>query len=441
MYRILTVLMGTMLFLSSCKKEESVEKGQPAQGSLQDDLGDCLPKKVNGTYVVNETLTDSNYIEVAIDVVKAGAYTVFTDTLNGYSFKGNGNFGTPGVNIVRLKSIGKPLAAGDDDFTVIFDSSFCTVQVSVTPAGGSSGTAVYSLQGTPGACTGFIPAGTYTQGTALGTTNKVTLSVNVTAPGTWAISTPSVTGFSFAGAGTFTATGVQNIPLTGTGTPTASGVQTFMVTVGASSCTFPITVAVGTTPVPGIYFPMTAASWWSYDNGTAGSDTIKTTVNGTGTFLGKTYQRFITTDEFGPFDTAFYRKDNTTNFYYLYSDTSGFGSFGVTFPQAGLDVLFLKDALNTNDVINSDHAAKLGGVTNVTVRIQSKVIDANSSITVNGKNFTNVYKIELMPQLGLAGTFQNLSLTPIVYYYAKGIGLIKITDGTDSQDIRYWKIN
>lgn len=330
-YAILA-LSGILFFFSACQKEKSLELGNPAQGSLQDDTGDCLPKNINGNYIASQALTDSNYIEVTLNIDEPGYFSIFTDTVNGYSFKAQGHFSDTGINVVRLRGTGTPAAEGNDAFTVFFDSSFCSIIVNVLPA--------------------------------------------------------------------------------------------------------------GTTPPPassGVYFPLTANSWWSYDDG-AGSDTIKTVVNGTGAFIGNTYQRLITSDDFGPLDTSFYRKDNTTGFYYQYQDTTGLGVIGITAAQPGFDVLFFKDVLTTGEVFNSDHQATLQ-TQPITIRFKSTVMDANASITVNGKSFTNVYKIELSIQAGQGGNFQDISLMPLTYYYAKDIGLIKITDGTDSQDIRYWNIN
>ncbi|HEU0112944.1 MAG TPA: hypothetical protein VFQ73_18860, partial [Flavisolibacter sp.] len=246
MNRIFAVLMGILFLLSACQKEESFELGQPAQGSLQSDLGTCLPKNVNGSYVVNQSLTDSNYIDVTLNIIQTGYYSIVTDSVNGYFFRAEGNFINPGINTVRLRGSGKPIQDGDNVFTVFFDTSFCSVQITVIPAGSSGGTATYTMDGAGSDCTGFTIAGDYNAGTALGTTNTVSLNVNVTTPGTWAISTPAVGGFSFSGAGTFTTPGIQTIQLTGSGTPTAAGTQMFMITAGATSCSFPVTVIGGT---------------------------------------------------------------------------------------------------------------------------------------------------------------------------------------------------
>ncbi|MGZ3849615.1 MAG: hypothetical protein ACXVKI_10765 [Flavisolibacter sp.] len=443
MSRILLALAFFLVLFSSCQKEKSLETGTPAQGSLQNDAGDCLPKKVNGAYVAGQTLNDSNYLEVSVAILKPGRFSIFTDTLNGYSFGAQGSFSTTGTQTLRLKGRGKPLTEGDNAFTVFFDSSSCQVGVHVLAAGSSGGTAVYSLDAGSGSCTGFTVSGAYTQGGPLTAANTVTLSVNVSTPGSWVVSTTSVTGFSFSGSGNFTSPGTQTIVLKGSGTPSATGLQTFMVGVGASSCSFGVTVGGGGNPPPGtggVYFPLTSASWWSYDDG-KGSDSIKTTVTGTGQFLGNTYQRLITNDATGPIDTSYYRKDNATSFYYRYMDTSDFSGLGIVFPQAGLDVLFLKDALSTGAVFTSDHPGVLGGTTPVTIRFVNTVMDANAAVTINGQNFTNVYKIELKIQAGVAGSFQDISLVPLLYYFARDIGLVRITDGTDYQDIRHWKIN
>ena len=251
MRSFLSVVLG-VFFLSalfiSCQKEVSFEIGQISKGSLQSASGDCLPKTIGGTYKAAQVLSDSNYIDVSINVSQTGIYTVVSDTVNGYSFKGSGSFSTTGVNSVRLKGSGTPLAAGNNIFAIRYDTSLCYVPITVLAGGGSGGTAVYTLQGSGGACMNFALAGTYTQATALTAANKVTIQVNVTTIGTWNITTSTTTGFTFSGSGSFTTTGVQTIVLNGTGTPTTVGSQTFTVNAGGGSCTFPVTVVANTTP-------------------------------------------------------------------------------------------------------------------------------------------------------------------------------------------------
>lgn len=328
MNRILATVLAFLIFFTSCQKEVSQETGSPSSGSLQNTAGDCMPKNVGGNFVVNKVLNDSNFIEVTVDVTVAGSYTIFTDTVNGYSFRGQGSFANAGPATVKLQGNGKPLVAGTDNFLVVYDSSFCSIAVTVVPAG-------------------------------------------------------------------------------------------------------------STTPGTGLCMPLTNASWWSYDEG-PGTDTILITSTGTKTLAGKTYSRFLETDEFGGVDSFFYRLESNTN-YYQYQTTDEFAALGVTFPQNYLEVLFLKENLTANQTWNSDHNGTLGGLP-VTVRFKFTCITANAPLTVNGKNFTNVYHVRLQPQFGTFGTFTDFG-DPIEAYYAKGIGRIRlIADMTDLQ-IRYWQVN
>jgi len=128
-----------LVLLVSCSKESSFEKGKIAQGSLQGAGGDCLTKTVVGTYSAAKSLTDSNYIEVDVDVTETGRFTIYTDTVNGYFFRGTGNFSAPGTYTVRIKGIGKPEVEETDDFLVFFDSTFCNLSVTVGPNTGNTG--------------------------------------------------------------------------------------------------------------------------------------------------------------------------------------------------------------------------------------------------------------------------------------------------------------
>lgn len=310
----------------------SFEKGQTSTGSLQSASGDCLPKTVNGNYVAGKALNDSNSIVLTVNVTKAGRYTVSTDTVNGYYFKSSGNFTTVGANTVQLKGFGTPITTGNDNFVVVYDTSACSINITVT--GSSSG----------------------------GDTTS------------------------------------------------------------------------------GEYFPLTQNSFWTYDDG-LGGDTLKTTVTGTASLGGNTYQKFITTYQSGPpNDSSFYRKDNSTGFYYNYVDTSEFSGYGITFKQPGLDLLFLKSSLTTGATWNSDFNATFNGIP-VVFRFKYTCTNASAVKTVNGQNFTNLYQITLVLQLGMAGSFQDVS-TGVDFYYAKGIGLIQIADPAsgDEQNIRYWKV-
>lgn len=119
----------------SCQKETSFELGQAASGSLQTQLGACLPKVVAGNFIAGTAFSGSSYVDVTVSVTQKGFYTITTDTVNGYFFKGTGSFDSVGENVARLVAIGQPVVEGTDQFTVSFDSSTCVFQVTVDPAG------------------------------------------------------------------------------------------------------------------------------------------------------------------------------------------------------------------------------------------------------------------------------------------------------------------
>lgn len=535
---LLTTLVGLLAVcvFYSCQKELSVEYGSAAKGSLQSSSGDCLPKTVNGAYVAAKSLNDTNYIDVTVNVTSPGPYKISTDTSNGYSFAATGTFTTTGQNTVRLKGSGTPAAVGTDDFTVAFDTSLCDVTVIVLPAGSGSGAATFTLGA--GACTPtpFTPSGNYVKDTTLTASNYVTVTVNVTAIGTYSITTNTVNGYFFSATSTFTATGSQSVKLYGAGKPAAAGTDAFTATGGSSTCTFNVTVtatapatcnpnvqgtytvgtaaagtnkvtlthtynaagsytvktntvngysfgplnhtatggantitltAMGTPTAAGTdnftvdfgdgqtcsfsvsvagvpntdYFPTTLNSWWTYDDQT-GPDTFKVTVTGPVTRGANTYQKFTYSGAYT--GDEYYRKD-ANGFYYQSFDTTGAGAQGVTFSQSMYEVLFLKNSLSTGAALPfTDVPATFQG-TAVTLRFADTCVDANAALTVNGKSFSNVYKIKQWVKVGTLGVFTPVD-GPYYYYYAKGVGLIYAEDGTTTpvdviQRIRSWTVN
>ncbi len=105
--------------------------------------------------------------------------------------------------------------------------------------------AVFTLGGAGGTCTGATTAGSYTVGTALTSSNTVSIQVNVTTAGTYSITTSTANGISFSGSGSFASTGAQTVALKGTGTPVAAGSNNHTVTAGGGSCSFSVTAVGG----------------------------------------------------------------------------------------------------------------------------------------------------------------------------------------------------
>lgn len=236
---VVLLLLGVFLF-HACQKEVSFESGStPSEGSLQfDGLGDCMPKNVVGTYVAGTALSGAtDYIEVTVDVTTSGSYTIYTDTVNGVYFRATGIFTTTGSNVVKLRGYATPAAEGTFNFTVYYGTQSCAVPVDFLPVG-TGGPAAFTLTCTPAP----VVEGAYVTGTPLNSTNKVTVSINVTTVGTYNLSSTTVNGMTFSGSGTLTATGPATIVLTGSGTPVSAATSNLDVTVGATTCSFPVTV-------------------------------------------------------------------------------------------------------------------------------------------------------------------------------------------------------
>ncbi len=242
--RSLFLVFTAGIILLACQKEIKFDDNGISAGTLvKDASGACLPVTVNGVYKVDTALTADNFVDVKINATIPGTFDIKSDTVNGYSFRKAGSV-VFGANTIRLYASGKANIAGLNIFTIKYGTSVCTF--SVTAAGSSAGTAVYTLGGAPGNCTGASAGGTFTAGTALTPSNTITIQVNVTQLGTYGIGATTGNGFVFSGSGFFTTLGLQNVVLTGLGTPTFAGATTASITNLAATCKFLITVQAGT---------------------------------------------------------------------------------------------------------------------------------------------------------------------------------------------------
>jgi len=438
-------------FIAGCQKELSFEQPllNSAEGSLKSSTsGDCLPIIVKGTYKAGVNVGDTNYVDIEVDVTKVGSYTIASNPVNGYSFNGAGDFTILGATTVRLKAVGKPTVAGNDDFNITFDSTTCFFSIDViagTPPPPPGGPAAFILAGMPGICGSFVPSGNYVLNTALTTSNTVTVGVNVTTAGSYTISTNPVNGMQFSATGVFATTGNQTVVLNGSGTPAAAIASNFTVTAGTSTCTFTITVT-GTPPPPPVtnndYFPLTANSWWSYDSPSSPGDSIKRVNNATASNNGNIYRVF---EEFDAGGTSqweyYYRKSGNDYLEYLEVHNYSILTFDGTVEG---DILFLKEGLTTGATWMSAEYTGTVNTISTKLRYSFTCTDANATVTVNGKTFNNVYKITWKPQVSIMGTSYADEVLTWNSYYAKGIGLIytKVTDGVNTEEvnIRNWKI-
>lgn len=232
-YAALLIGIGCFIFYS-CQKELDYPTDGVSVGTLKaNGTGDCLPSNVNGIYKENVSLTDTNYIDVQINISSPGTYHITSDTLNGYSFAKAGTIGVTGLQTIRLYGSGKPVVAGLNQFTISYGNSSC--KINVTVIGASTGAAVFTLSGAPDTCANFIVNGNFLVGQAATAAELLTVTVDVTTIGTYTLTTSVADNVSFSGTGVFTTTGLQNVTLNASGTPTTAG-DKFVNVLGAVSC-------------------------------------------------------------------------------------------------------------------------------------------------------------------------------------------------------------
>ncbi len=90
----------------------------------------CAGATIAGTYLAGIPLIGQNTVAIQVVVTTGGAYSIMTNTVNGFSFSGSGFFSTLGLQTVLLTASGTPIAAGNDVFT---------------PSGGSSPGCVFTV--------------------------------------------------------------------------------------------------------------------------------------------------------------------------------------------------------------------------------------------------------------------------------------------------------
>lgn len=125
------LLSSSLVFFASCKKEPTSPNGN-ARGYLTSLESACSPSKTHGIWYNGIAAgTDSNFLEVTLNVTAPGNYNISTGSQNGVSFSGSGSFNEIGVYTVRLKASGTFSHFGPTNFPLKFDSSSCNFIVYV----------------------------------------------------------------------------------------------------------------------------------------------------------------------------------------------------------------------------------------------------------------------------------------------------------------------
>ena len=398
-----------------------------SSGVLGDSGGNCKPIIINGDYAQGIPTDNSNTIQAQVTVAVAGAYTISTNTVNGLSFSGSGNFATIGQQNILLNASGTPATSGDYEFTLKYGNSECAFTIKVL--GNATGT--LGNNGTD--CTSFSFAGTYQQGIAFNTGNTVSIQVNVTTPGAYHISTNTMNAVAFADSGIFPTTGLQTVILTGSGTPENDGVQNFSVTYSNSTCNFPLTFLAGVAPSDN-YFPLTINSNWTYSNiGGTPSDSVTTNViDYSPTLAGATYNSIeqTRTTSGSVIDSSYYRKPPGGDYYQYINFQKLFG-----FDQyVGGEFIFLKDNLAVNQTWTSPTiSGTIGGVA-ISGYAKMTIIAKNVPVTsISPFNFPDVIKVKY--EYFISGTSSPLMIQE--RWFAKNTGEIYFGASNSSDNLQF----
>ncbi len=264
---------------SICKFDVTVV-GAVAGGSAVYTLGGapnaCALFTANGFYTAQVPLGAANNVTFNVNVTTIGSYTINTSTADGINFVASGTFTNTGIQTMTLLGTGTPTTAGVFSFTATGAGSSCTFNITVLPGGTS---AVYTLGGSPNACTNVILTGVYMAGISTSAANTAKVDVNVSSLGTYSLTTITLNGVKFTATGVFTIAGPQTVTLVANiATPTASGTFSYLINGAGTSCSFPVTYAV---PAPPAVFTLSGAPGSCAPASVNGTYTAGTALNAT----------------------------------------------------------------------------------------------------------------------------------------------------------------
>jgi hypothetical protein len=411
----------TILILSSCSKDYSYES-EFAEGSIiKDTGGNCDNIKVHGNYVVNIGVDTSNYLELQLDIVKAGAYIVRSDTVNGYYFRSANLVINTGLTVVKLKAEGKPLVVGANKFKIKFDQSECEISVTVLNAPPPPPN-IFTID-----CSNIIVAGNYFATVPLSNINKVTLQVSALRAGSYNFTTNIVNGVSFTASGIFPNAGTYMVDLLAstinnpTAATTTGAPAVYTIAGGITPCTFSIdyadapvafTVNCSTIVVSGTFtatIPLNSTNkiMVSVNSASAGSYNITTNkVNGiifgaSGSFASAgiyTIELFALPSNNIPLTT-------TTSNYTINGSTGSACSFDVNYGAAPLYATYFVDCAGISVSGNYNVGVLLNVSNTITLTINVATVGGIYNITTTSANGV---------KYGASGTFPSAGIHTVI---------------------------
>lgn len=257
-------------------------------------IDDCANITFPGQYLNNISLNSGNYMNITLNVTKAGAYTISARAAyagnptmdNGYYFTTTGMFLTTGKYTLQVPGNGTPLqhtptgnpgdvisiTMNDKVLTLADESTTCSKNIIIED---SSKKPEYTMT-----CSQTIVRGVYQLDKELDNTNyiEMVLNVDLSAVGaTYIVETNTIDGIYFKGQGLLTTAGNQTVILQGYGTPNSLDNKVFTITSNSTKTTATCKATVN------VALAQKVTYGWGWYNNTAGyiMQILGTTKQGT----------------------------------------------------------------------------------------------------------------------------------------------------------------
>jgi hypothetical protein len=305
---------------------------------------------------------------------------------------------------------------------------FCSCEKEYSFEGGQVPSG-YLIKDPANNCSLIRVKGNYVAGENFTDSNFLQAQVYVNTAGRYTVTSDFINGYSFTSSGNFNDTGLQIVKLPAIGKPISAGKDVFNLTYGSSICQLEVTVEDSELNVVQVsnpdHFPLAENNHWSYDDLDYSRDSILRTISGNNTISGVTYKVMEEYISFFPAtNEIYYRKEGSSYLEHVavsvYTDALDYA------PTLYDDMLFLKEDCHTGETWYSNtYSGRTSlGAQILVLRYRFHCIEADATVTINGKTYLHVIKMEMMPEVADSG--QNPIPTGEVHtsYYAKGVGLI-----------------
>lgn len=294
----------------------------------------------------------------------------------------------------------------------------CEKEYSIEGTGGASSSATGTLLDSLGNCKAIQVIGIYKEATVLTASNYITASVNFTTSGNYKIYSDTVNGFYFYTEGFAFLPGPKNISIQGFGTPFIPIDTDFKLFFKNSTCRFKVNYngSIVVQNANNDYFPTSTLSNWTYNNSSISDTVIISVLSQNKTILGNVYRQFaLQVPKLNAFDTLFYRKDGTGN-YYRYNVI---GSGTMT------EFTFLKDYIPVATSWESPVVVGTLSGNPTNVKYKFTIMEKDVTSTIGGKIFDSIISVKEETQYFDLGAYSTKNV--FIYRYAKKIGLVDVT--------------